>query len=174
MAKETIEQVSDVILDLLDKNRYTRLEHQLDGHDIKAFLAHNFIYRSSRIYLDDLMMASKKYWNFFMIADWIDVFRGVRDHVPGLKYCVGFLYRYLQIDSLKIFSALDFLDPSVKANVLFDFQERPGLLAVMEKFHDLQLTHFGYDRSDFNSIRDRLIAEGASPAIPVEPNIIKF
>jgi len=135
----------------------------LDQVDRVNFFVHNYSAYSPS-YLDLLMFSTKKYWEKFSLSQWGEVLRKSIGNELAVQYCISFLYRYIGIDSLKLFNELYGVDPEIKSSVLGYFEKNKGVLAIFDRIAMSELAKFKLQLSSFDEIRERLMKEGAFKA----------
>ena len=135
----------------------------LDQVDRIDFFVHNYG-KYSPSYLDLLMFSTKKYWEEFSLSQWEEILIKAISNELAVQYCVSFLYRYIGIDSLKLFNSLYGIEPKVKSRVLSYFEKNKGLLAIFDRIATSELAKFKLQLSSFDEIRERLMEEGAFKA----------
>jgi hypothetical protein len=144
------------------------LYKELEKVDLKEFLACAFA-RASPTYLDHLMFSTKKYWEVFSLEDWKSVMLKTAREELAIMYCLSFIYKYIGIDSLKLFAGLSGIDEGLRSDTLAYMERAKGLLAVFERVALAELKKFDLDLSSFEGVKARLIKEGASEAVKIHP-----
>ncbi len=164
-----IEVLSKAIFNGMGSGNEIIQKNLKDLHQIKFidFLIYNYrIYSPS--YLDLLMFGSKKYWENFSLNQWKEILKKSANNELSVQYCISFLYKYICIDSLKLFENIEGIEIDLKFKFLNYFRNNKGLLAVFERISTSELAKFNLTLSSFDEIRERLIKEGASKADKVD------
>ncbi|AYB29194.1 hypothetical protein [Chryseolinea soli] len=174
--KGSIETLSKEVFNVLEESEVGSLlsfNKELEKVNFSEFLTYNFGFYSPS-YLDRLMFATKEYWEGFSLDNWIDLMHKNSNHELGIRYCLSFLYKYVGIDSLKLFSDFTDIDNVVKTNILTYFESQKGTLAVFDRIYLSELQKFDLRPSDFETVKEKLIKEGASAAVKIHPRKINL
>lgn len=171
---ESLNDLSRMIFDALiyhDRQAFLRLRQDLEGVDFKNFLVHNFA--SSSSYIERLMFATQPYWQSFSLNDWIQIIERSSANELRIIHCLSFVYKYIGIDSLKLYENLNDVDNVIKNKTMTYFTSHRSVLGISRI--DLPvLEEFGLDLSSFEPIKQNLIAQGATAAVKVIPKIVRL